>query len=181
LLDYDEIEWRIASKADIDPAWSLLQAIIATRLIERKEGFYSDEIIRRLLAIEMRWDKPERFQRLCQYAEDLYRAARESPNPGNPILLVIERTYQQLQRNMIDRNPPKDQIIRSLRTMLSEYVDRAESPIYRQERLQDLKQVLADDWEWQYLVTDLLGPEAIQNILPPTMPSLSPDMGGNAS
>jgi hypothetical protein len=178
LIDKGEIvEWS-AGTADDDLAWSLLRAITATHLIERRESFYAHDIIRRLLAIEMRQEEPDRYRRLCEHAENFYRATLENRNPKNPHLWFIEAAYQQLQRYAIERYTSPEQFLQELIDGLRGYLDRAENHADRQERLADLKQALAADWEWEYLATDVLDPDGFQNILSQLEQSSSAELEG---
>jgi hypothetical protein len=160
-----KIAWHSSSEHGNDPAWSLLQAITATHLIKRKERFYSDEIVRRLLAIKLCQDDAPRHRELCEYAETFYRAELAKPNVKNPHLLAIETTYQQLQRYAIDKKVSQDQMVQDLTAILNTYPDDAEDDFERRERLKDLLEVLTPDWEWQYLVDDLIAPGTAENII----------------
>jgi hypothetical protein len=165
LLNRGEIQWKLNIEAEGDPAWKLYSEIKATGLVNWNEGFFSDDIVRRLLAIEIREEEADLYRQLCNCAEESYDELLAGSQVKNPYLLAIERAYQQLQSYKFDPSPAKEQMIHTLSTTLADYLDRAKTYADRQERLWDLEQALALDWEWQYSVIDVLGPEAFQEIL----------------
>lgn len=168
LLERGEIE-PPTELAGGDPAWELLQAIRATRLIDRRESFYSDDIVRRLLSIELHQSDPARYCRLCELAEQFYRTALEGPHPRNPHLLCIEIAFQQLQRYRMNRPQIPDgssaEWQQRVRSTLIEFLDRSENAAERRERIEDIKGALESDWEWQYVADDLLGPNAFAHVV----------------
>jgi hypothetical protein len=75
-------------------AVSLDAALTATYLVDRKQGFIQDEIVRRLFANQLRWRDPDRFLALCKLARSLYLEAL--PSRSNPHAMLLELLYQEL-------------------------------------------------------------------------------------
>ena len=80
-------------------AYSLENDLVATYLVERKPepGFLQGEIVRRLLAIRLRWEEPERFLELCQKAKQIYKQDLQQLAIYRPDIIAIEVLYQELE------------------------------------------------------------------------------------
>lgn len=169
LVECREIGQHSGSESGEDLAWKLLRKVTATSLVKWEGSFYSDGVIRRLLTIEMRKEDPERYKRLCECAEKYYRVQWSRSDAKTLHRLVIETTYQQLQRYTINDMPidreKKEKLRKEVLDTLYEYLNLDKNPYHHQERLNDLKNALPKDWEWSYLVDDLLGPNTHQDIL----------------
>jgi hypothetical protein len=68
-----------------------------TFLVTRKEGFLQDDITRRLLAIRLRHEKPDRFANISKVARETYAELLSNPKTVRPEMIAIELLYQELQ------------------------------------------------------------------------------------
>lgn len=74
----------------------LEHALTATYFVRRSGGFIQDDIVRRLLALRMYWQAPDRFCDLSAEARDLY-AEELQAGSRRPAIIVAEALYQELQ------------------------------------------------------------------------------------
>jgi len=75
---------------------SLEKELTAIYLVKRKRGLIRDEIVRRLLALRLRWEFPDRFLELCQAARQIYEQDLQRLTTHQPEI-AIEGMYQELQ------------------------------------------------------------------------------------
>ncbi len=68
--------------------------LLATYLVKREEAFIQDEIVRRLLALRLRWEEPDTFARVINEARKIHRFYLERTT--YPEAIFIEALYQEL-------------------------------------------------------------------------------------
>jgi Trypsin-like peptidase domain len=74
----------------------LEQELTSTYLVNRRNKFIQDEIVRRLLAIRLRWTDPDLFLWLCERARNIYKSVLDDIH-SEPEDIMIEAIYQELQ------------------------------------------------------------------------------------
>jgi hypothetical protein len=164
LIERGDIQWQPSLSPVDDPAWQLRTDIVATHMMRRDNGSLGDDIVRRLLAMELRHNDPTRFANLCHVAEKYYADLLRTPDLLPSYLATIERTFQRLQRYTATRRPARKKIEDELLTIFEEYLHYATNFAERQQRLEYLERELLQDWEWQFLAAELLEPTSFQHI-----------------
>ena len=79
-----------------DNAVKLQQELTSTYLVNRRNKFIQDEIVRRLLAIRLRWTNPDLFLWLCERARNIYKSDLDGMY-SDPEDIMVEAVYQELQ------------------------------------------------------------------------------------
>lgn len=80
----------------IQGAEKLEEELTATHLVRRESGFIEDQTVRRVLAIRLRLEEPQRFIELCTCARDIYAQDILSPTSRRPEMIAVECIYQDL-------------------------------------------------------------------------------------
>lgn len=142
----------------------LEKALTATYLVARKNGFIHDGIVRRLLAMRLHWEEPDRFIRLCAEARDIY-AEDVQQTHSRPEYIAIETLYQELrlryyqtERDMAARTALREKFFAAdgiLNTYLTILAAKPEAPDIQA----DLMRLLEDepgDSEFRFVVNFVL-------------------------
>jgi hypothetical protein len=89
------------------PLHTLIPDLMNTYLIDRNldNGFYGDNIVRRLLMLRLYWEEYDYFLELCQIAKQIYQEAQSQIPSHNRALITIECLYQELQLAYYSSNP----------------------------------------------------------------------------
>ncbi len=150
-----------------ESARKLEKSLTTTSLVERKDGFIQDEIVRRLLAIRFRQVERESFITLCQKAKDIYKQDLQQ-TISRPEIIAVEGIYQELQVEYHQEEQPlktkqalqekffaKDGILYEYLELLANRPDATDS-------IADLIRLLEDgnrNWEFRFVINFFLKAE----------------------
>jgi hypothetical protein len=148
----------IDQTGDVD---SLEKALTATYLMKRKrDGFIQDEIVRRLLAIRLRWEEHTRFIRLCENARQIYEQDLQGATL-RPDQIALETLYQELQlryfrssQTLGERKALRKEFLADS-GILNRYLQVLAPKPNASDILADLQVCLEDedgDWEFHFVV-----------------------------
>ncbi|MCP4524792.1 MAG: hypothetical protein GY833_02585 [Aestuariibacter sp.] len=143
---------------------NLEKVLTATYLVKRRRGFIQDEIVRRLLALRLRWEETKRFIELCEKARQIYEQDSQKSNSRSEFI-VIEGLYQELRlgyyqgrQTLIDRDSLRNRFFADdgiLHQYLKILAVKSDTPDIKA----NLKTALEDensDWEFQFAVNFFL-------------------------
>ena len=142
-------------KGDAD---SLEKALMATYLVTRDQGFIQDEIVRRLLAIRLRWEKRERFIELCKKARLIYEQDLQTTT-YQPAFIALEGLFQELRlgyyqgaQDLAARQVLRDAffIAPKKHTILRRYLDALAAKPYTRDVKARFKEFFDKDSEWEF-------------------------------
>jgi hypothetical protein len=147
-------------------AVKLEQELTSTYLVNRRYKFIQDEIVRRLLAIRLRWTDPDLFLWLCERARNIYRSDLDGMNT-DPEDIMIEAMYQELQLAYYQskQDPEAREQLRQTflgeNGVVSQYIQvlAAKSNLDDVDIKLNLKDMLAgnsNDWEFRFAVNFFL-------------------------
>ncbi len=77
--------------------YNLVDGLTNAYLVTRKDGFFQDNITRRLLAIRLRQERADYFIKICQAARDIYADYLPQSTTNRPEMIALELLYQELQ------------------------------------------------------------------------------------
>ncbi len=164
LVEDKKIAWMPAVPQGQDPTWVLFRKITSTHLVNLENGYYSDGTVRRLLAIKKQ-QAPEGYVGLCRYAENFYQQQLLKNNSKAAYVQTIEITFQQLQRQQSIPQQTHAAVLLQIYKTLNIYLGGAGDTPACYERAATLKENLTTDWEWRYLVNDVLETKTDEKIL----------------
>ncbi len=157
MIDKGIIDW------DTGDVVTLSNHLTQTYLINRKQGFLQDEIVRRLLNIRMRWEEPERFIALYKTALEIYET-NLTDEVRYPEAITIEAMFTELQLRYYSFDED-EQIIKeadiTTRQQLAEhffaedgilqsYLCRFQDKYDAADILESMRASLDKDWEFQF-------------------------------
>jgi hypothetical protein len=161
-LDYDILAYILKGNkiSDIENQYDLADNLSATYLFSWEERLLKDDITRRLLAIRLRQEKPERFVSLCKEARDMCVMRLRDPKVQRPEVWMIEYLFQSLQqyaRMVQDRNQRRiiynTFVQEDIPTALQMFLrDRDIASEARQRERSILLQAIERDWEFRFTV-----------------------------
>ncbi len=138
-------------------AFVLEKELLSTYLVKRENGFITDEITRRLLAVRLRLEDKDWFLLLCEKARDIYQEDLQNA-VSSPEIIAIEGLYQELQLGYCDEVEGREKlrerffayngILRKYLTLLTKHSDHADNFANLITRLQDEE----SEWEFRFAV-----------------------------
>ncbi len=168
-FDSDLLELLLKQKA-IDRAggesgWELIRALTQTHLIRdpvEADPMHSDQILRRMLAVQFRLNNPARYQLIQQHAQDIFHRwalGQGPPDPQVRRVAIIESLYHTLQLEPPSCAPVAIQ--RKLETQLDTYVSNIPSRTHKVQ----IRDALCNDQELATLIEHRAGRAAFQALL----------------
>ncbi len=142
-------------------AVNLERELTSTYLVNRRNKFIQDEIVRRLLVIRLGWTDSNLFLQLCEQARNIYRSDLEGRNT-DPENIMVEAIYQELQLAYYQSKQDSEERGRLRRDFLGEngVVERYIRTLAAKSDLEDiksnLKELLIGDWEFRFAVNFFL-------------------------
>lgn len=144
-------------------AVKLEQELTSNFLVNRRNKFIQDEIVRRLLAIRLRWTNPDLFLWLCERARNIYKSDLDGMNTDTENILV-EAIYQELQLAYYQSNQDVEarehlrQAFLGENGVVQQYIGvlAAKPSLDHDDIKLNLKEMLADkssDWDWEFHFT----------------------------
>ncbi|MCP4347136.1 MAG: TIR domain-containing protein [Desulfobacterales bacterium] len=133
-------------------------------------GFIQDDIVRRLLAIRLRWEDFDRFTILCEEATKIYKNDLQTPK-AHTELTAVEALYQELQfayyhgeKNLKARESIYESFF-SDNGILNNYLKILDSKQDSQDVKANFIVLLEDekDWEFQYTVNFFMRSDQYNN------------------
>jgi hypothetical protein len=161
----DLLEERgVMSAPKFSTSWDLIRALLRTRLISppTKDPMYSDQIVRRMLAMQMQIVNPELFREINLRAQEIFHNWASDPREiRNDIrrVAILECLYHTLQLEA--RNCPPSEIQEKLSQKLVEYL----AGIREQGSVHRLWYALDQDHELNDLIERRAGRAAVSNLL----------------
>ncbi len=130
---------------------SLINALQATFLLSRQDTFLQDNLTRRLFTIYLRCQNPEHFQALCTFGVEYYERWLRSLKSRRIEYVAAEYIYQWAQYAHFVLCQPPDTFRQSLLAALATAGEILQAA-WSSDALRDLWQVLAEDWELEFMV-----------------------------
>jgi hypothetical protein len=161
LIKYRLIVWP----ADGD---DLEQQLKRTHLVQWNDGFLQDDITRRLLALRLRRQHPERFAQICERAAKLYpQYLKRLSNPRRPEIICQEWLFQTVQKGALVDGLRGAELRQRIEEVLAEIVSLLCCRWGANETLWDLKDSLKKDWELAFMCNYFLCTDGYcENIYP---------------
>lgn len=154
------LESVIAEMKIIKDPHDLADELTGAFLLHRHGRFLKDNIIRRLLAIKMRFENPDKFLALCRSAQEVCSNQILQPKVQSPELWVIEYLFLRLQEIAHLREKDQEFLEKqesffdvTLTSILKKLVNHRGIPKshWREER-DSLKFFVQKDWEFQFML-----------------------------
>lgn len=132
-----------------DDAYDLADKLTNAYLIVRKDGFLQDDITRRLLAIRLYQNDPEKFVEICQTAKEIYTDVLSTSKTTRPEIIVIELLYQELQLAYCQQKQNSEETF-SIAVNNNLNILIADRDVY--EMIDNFVEALMNDWEFQFVL-----------------------------
>lgn len=140
--------------------------LTATFLVYRRDGLIQDEIVRRVLAIRLRYEERDRFLHNCKQARDIYEAHLLQSNTNRKVEhIAIECLYCELQLAFYQRPDTLENRLELRRWFCGDdgiveryahiLASKPEAPDIQADFLKLLDET-HNDWEFHFLVNFLL-------------------------
>ncbi len=153
---------------------NLERELTATYLVKRRNGFIQDDIVRRLLALRLRWEEPDKFLDLCSKAKNIYYQDLESPYSREEQHIAIESIFGELMAEFyqtdqsIDQRKLLKESFFSSSGILHKYLASLNSKRFSLEIKQNLVKLLEDengeeDWEFRFIVNFFMRADQYNN------------------
>ena len=147
-IDHGLIAWTVSDE------YQLENRLLKTHLVSRKNGFLSDDITRRILAIYLRRNDVTRYCQACTQAIAFYESELNDPTTPNPAMLAVELLFQKLQMALCQLEAKKEQLFDDLAVILNMMASGRTS--HKTEILNTFTEQLNNDWEFRFLFNYLL-------------------------
>jgi hypothetical protein len=157
-------ERGVISAPKFSTSWDLIRALLRTRLISppTKDPMYSDQIVRRMLAMQMQIVNPGRFREVNLCAQEIFHNWASVPGEiRNDVrrVAILESLYHTLQLDA--QNCPPNKIQEKLSQRLREYL----AGIQEQGSIHRLWYALDQDHELNDLIERWTGSAAVSDLL----------------
>jgi hypothetical protein len=153
LIDANLIQWS----GDV---MKLQRALRQTKLVNRNRGFTHDGIVRRLLSNRLRLDEPERYSELCVFGVDAYRDYLALPNIRKPEQQAVEWLYLKLTYWQTLGHKGGKALLEFLKSAIDDIWGALASQWDIRESIQDLRELLREDWELEFFTNYLVSEDA---------------------
>jgi hypothetical protein len=146
--------------SEIEDGYTLEVKLLATYLFMRGGRLIHDDIIRRLLAIQLRQKPADRFQALCHWARSMCENRLRDPRVQGPEKWAVEYLFQSLQQyaphiqDKEQREVARHTFFREDVAHVLDLLTQARDlpPQIWQEEIKALRGAMQPDWEFQFVV-----------------------------
>ena len=138
-------------------AHELADDLTINYLLNRNGRFLTDDLTRRLFAIQKQWQHKTTYTQLCLEAQSICANELREESIQSPEIWTIEYLFQFLQQHAIVQDPARRPEIREeffqhqVPTALKLFME-ARSVKHRLEEYQALNQQIDADWEFRFAV-----------------------------
>jgi hypothetical protein len=168
--------------AGFDRGWNLLEELMKTHLVNTPNlanPMYSDEIVRRMLAIRMQIQEPSRYKRLNEQAKEIFRTwARGQQIEGLPkdgeldtqfrLVSIVESLYHALclMPHTVDPTEPERVIVeRDNENAIAVEIQQYRENIRKPDTVRRLMSALTEDQEIQELICSRAGERGYSRLI----------------
>ena len=144
----------------LDSAEALEAELASNYLVQRKNGFIQDAIVRRLLAIRLRYSDRDQYLKLCRIAREVFLESLILPTSSMPEYLLIEGIFSELNVKYFE-NEESEKYRKNIRnaffdkegilySWLSKLRDRQDAKDIKKNLLVRLQDYDEKDWDWEF-------------------------------
>lgn len=140
----------------------LEKLFLQTYLVDKKYGFLTDDMARRLFAIRLRRNHFDKFIQVCKESISFYETALKDAEAFRPDIIACELLFQKVQYFFYKEKGDEKKFVQSL-TKIFEHLKTGNQA---KDKLESLKEILNSDWEFRFNFNYLLNKRKYNDVTP---------------